>query len=130
MTPGAVAYLVEAADGKPAVFLDRVRAEQASVQMRGTLCPLFTRPQSDATLALALEIADDAMLFVIRESCTALDEFGVAWIPAREDGEPAERLCHAAKRVRAAVDWLLQRGQLVVSSGPDGDVLTIFEGLQ
>lgn len=125
-----MAYLVEAADGKPAVFLDRVRAEQAAVQMRGTLQALFTRPHLDATLTRALEIADEAMLAVIRESCMALDEHGVFWSPVRASGEQAERLCDAAKSVRAAVDWLLQRGRLEVSCAPDGDVLLIFEGLQ
>lgn len=106
MKPRAVAWIVQPTSGHSAVFLDRGRAEQQAVTLRGTLHDLFTHPPLNRPMIQkGLALADQAMLSVVFNECEKADEVGMAWEFPNSSVPPTQ--------VREAVEWLKARGLVV-----------------
>lgn len=120
MTPLPYAYAFEPhGSSKPELFLERARAESRAGSTRGVLHMLWNHPPiDDKRLQRAVEIADEAMVQVIRDNCIPSDEVGVQW-------EVPEQ-CELAAEVFDAIAWLGDRKLLTMTS--DATIVLLIAG--
>ena len=119
MTPLAFAYAFVPTGGKPELFLERGRAELRASTTTGVLHHLWNHPPiDDRRLRRAVEIADEAMMQVVRDHCVMVDEVGRFW--SLPDGPDLSSHLHDA------IAWLGDR-QLITMT-PEATIVLLDNG--
>ena len=81
----------------------------------------------EAMFAQAVEIADEAMMGLLRCSRLRVHESGVAWALCDANGDAVATLDEAFAPVIDAVRWLLQRNLCHLVESPEGATVVLLE---